>query len=402
MANVRFIGNAQDIPNKWTVTVSGAWATGDTATITINEKNLTVTIGALATIPDVINAIVAAFNGDEPVGDETRNTTGDLLPEMASITAASASATTLTLIGDTAGEPHTITVSDVSSGALSIAETIVATGKNWYDNVDNYDTGATPTTGDDFFYDNTAIPILYATNQSGITLASMTISNLQGGAAIGLPKVNAAGYHEYRPTELAIGITSLRINDTNSQRIKINFGSVANTTEILNTGFGEGGVGAVLLRGTSITTLEVQAGNVDVARFGGEAATITTLRNSGGTLFLGAGVTAVTTLIQSGGETTLRSNVTTMTITGGVVTINGAATVGTLTVGAGTVNYRSSGTATTVVVNDGGTIDASVDVTPRTFSSTTLNSGSTINDPHRTITHTAIVRGADVESLQAA
>lgn len=404
MANVRFIGNAQDIANKWTVTIGGTWANGDKARITINEKDLEVTIGATVTLSHIVNALAAAFNGADLVGDETRNTTGTVIPEMAELTAGNQASTTFTLTGNTAGVPHTITVSKTSaSGTISIAQTTNASGKSWWDNVDNWDTGAIPANGDDVFYDNTDIPILYGLGQAAVTINSLTISNLQAGAAIGLPKKNDAGYTEYRPTELAIGCTTLRIDDTASSRIKINLGSVANTTEILSTGFGESGLGAVLIRGTSIGTLEVQAGSVDVARFGGEAATITTLRNSGATLHLGAGVGAITTLIQAAGSTTLRSNVTTMTVTGGVVTINGAATVGTLTVSAAIVNYRSSGTATTVTVGRDGVIDASSDVTARTFTTTTLNAGGRIDDPHRTITFTnKVAWGSDVQSLVAA
>ncbi len=130
-ANVRWTGNAQDVKQVSTIAVTGTWATGDTATLTINKKSLIVTIGAAVTTADVAAAIDAAVDATSAtaglVGTESRNVGGQEIPEFAELD-ASASSSTLTLASATAGVPFTLTRSDTAVTTVNEVQTITAGG----------------------------------------------------------------------------------------------------------------------------------------------------------------------------------------------------------------------------------------------------------------------------------
>lgn len=115
MATVRWTGAAQDVRQVSTITVSGTWATGDTATLTINNKSLTVTVGSSTSttnIADILARAVNAANATENLlGNESRNFGGRELPEFTEVVATSSGAV-LTLSSATPGVPFTITRSE--------------------------------------------------------------------------------------------------------------------------------------------------------------------------------------------------------------------------------------------------------------------------------------------------
>ena len=391
MASLRFTGNAQATYQLNTITPANV-NIGNTFTVTINGKSITFTATA-ATVANVTAGLVALLQASTAPAEFQGITWAD-------------NTTNITGTAEVAGVPFTQT-SSASGGTatLTTAVTTAASGPNFWNVAANWSSGAVPVNGDDVYYDNTAIPILYGLANSGVALNSLTIRNLQPGAAIGLPKDNPAGYVEYFDTELAIGTTSLIIDDEASQRIKINLGSAtACAIQVLNSGSGENGLPAVILRGTNASnTLEVTAGSVGIAIFGAETANLATVRNTGGSLLLGPGVAAITTAQQAGGTTECSSNITTLTMTGGTFTILGAATVTTLTVTGGTLQDNSSGTFTTVTVGDTGELDASGDLSPQTITNLTLNRGGSYNDPFRRLTITnKVTPGSDVSGLSAA
>lgn len=409
MATRRWLGRAAATFHKVTITVANTWATGDTGTITINGKNLVLTVGAATATTDVAAALTAMFNGSAAVGTETRSNTGDQYPEFAEITAVQSSSTVI-LTHDTAGVPFTATVSEntAGSGTLSAATTVTATGPSFWNDANNWDGGAVPVTGDDVFIDNSNVDILYGLSQSSETLSTLSIA-LSYSGKIGLPKTNAGGYPEYRADYLAISATTVTVgrgSGVGSGRIKIDFGANATTIEVVNTGFGlETDLEALLIKGTHATNvLEVHAGSVGVAPHGNDSSVLATLRNAGGAVQTYANCT-VTTCTVSGGSTILNKAPTTLTQKGGTTTILGSGAVTTLAVSAGACNYQSSGTVTTASIGGLGEalVDCGGDISPRTFTTTTLDRGGRILDPNQTITFTnAVARGSNARELSAA
>lgn len=397
MATNRWLGRAQAQKQITTIAVTGTWATGDDATLTINGKSVTVTVGSDVATTDIVDILVAAWNGEALVNDESRNVEGDDLVEFNEIT-ASDSGSTLTLTHDTAGVPFTVTVSETTAGdgALgSPTNSQSATGPNDVNSAANWSNAAVPANGDDIYIDNTAVSLLWNLDAlSAVTLTSLNIgASFEGD--IGLPKTSSAGYPEYRPDYWEISATTVNIGygeGLGSGRIKLNLGSAQATVEIKVTGSAlEQGLGALILKGTHASNvLEVQSGSVSVAPFGGEAATLVTVRNVNGQVDLGEGCT-LTTVEHLGGALLLSSALTTLNQYGGEVLGRGSGAVTTLSVHAGTCRWGASGTITTL--NVGGRSEPARfvrdgDLSPITVTNANLKPNGSIEDGGNTITYT--------------
>lgn len=413
MASIRWIGRAQAIAQVNTVTMAGAgdWVTGDTVTLTINDKALVVTVGASLTDADVAITVKEAWE-NETLTDTTASYTpadgGQDIIEHSLIT-ATVSGDVVTLTADTPGVPFTLTVTETTSGdeTATGAVATAATGPNHWDNADNWSTGSVPTTGDDLFFDNSDVSVLWALGQSSVDPASITIYQSYTGD-IGLPKTNPAGYVEYFGDYLEIDVNTLvigRDNGTGSGRIKIDSGS--NTTAIIveNTGNpAESDLEAFLWKGSDVSnSIEVHNGSVAAAAFGGESATLNTTRVVGGSFRGGEGFAAGTDLTNTAGTVSLVSNVGTLVSDGGQVEIGGSATITTATITGGRLVWNSSGTITTVT-NGGGrdesVIDASGNNSSSTFTNYTQKARARLIDPLRTVTKTNdVVIGDDVSEV---
>ena len=356
-------------------------------TLTINGKDVSYTSDGSATVAEITAGLTAAWNASAQT-------------EIAEVTATD-STTHVTLTGDTAGKPFTVT--STGAGTINLATTTAATGPNHWNDADNWSGTTVPTTGDTAIVDLSLGSVLYGLDASGDTLASLIVlSPSFTSNTLGLPRVNAGGYTEYRDRYLKIGATLCTI-DTRAQRVNINFGSVQTTCEIRTTGTGaETNVPACLLIGTHASNaFEAHDAQVGIAFHADETATAAALRVApAADVRCGPGVTLGT--VQTLGTLDAQSNITTLTATGGSATVRGSATVGTLDVdGPGAVvKYQSSGTVSTATIGPG-TVDCSGDLSPRTFSSTTIRAGGRIIDPRSTITHTAWAIGGDVAEVTA-
>jgi len=86
----RWLGNAVDITQVSTITIANGggagWLTNDTPTITVNGKDLVITIGTTTTDGFVTEEISRAINDTSKDGDlvedETRNVGGQEIPEF--------------------------------------------------------------------------------------------------------------------------------------------------------------------------------------------------------------------------------------------------------------------------------------------------------------------------------
>lgn len=418
MANNTWLGRAAAIKNIVTITLNGVdgdWLTAETITLTINGKDLVLTIGTTSTREQIILDLVDMWNGEDANNDESRSTTGNLLPEFNAVTAAVGSATNImTLTGDTEGVPFTLTnATDSVSGTISQATSQAATGPNDANNANNWSNAAVPANGDNVFIENSSVSLLYNLGAfSAVTLTSLTIDSTFTGD-IGLPGTNAAlGYPEYLEQYLTIGATTISIGEgegTGSGRIKINTGSVQTALTVFGSGSSsESGFGAVIWKGTHASNTVRLTGNADFqsAMLGGEAATIATLTMSDSSTAALGNVTLTTLSMADGCTCSIETAATTITNEGGDLTITGTAAYGTITLVSGTVTYHSSGTITTLTM--GGTAASATFTTDgdnrsRTITNATIGSGSTITDPAQTITFTNnIARGSTAVSVTAA
>ncbi len=417
MASNRWLGRAQAIAQVDTVTMSGAgnWVTGDTITLTINQKSLVVTVGASVTDADVAITVKEAWE-DEDFTDTTASKTpadgGQDIVEFAQIT-ATVSGDVVTLTRDTPGDPFVLTVTESVSGDETATEATAtaATGPNFYDNADNWTLAAAPIATNDVFVDDSSISILHGLGQSGVALASFTVARNYTGT-IGLPKQNVGGYVEYRADYLAIDATTISIGNgegSGSSQIKIDSGSTQTAITIESTGSPPFGLEAFIWKGTHVnSTLEVIEGTVGTAVFGGEVAQFLTLLNTAGTVRLSQRTT-VTNVTNESGDVSLNGTFlpsAAVRNSSGTILISGLSNLDALTIDGGTVDWRSTGTITTANIGGaqrGASLDFSNDNSARIITNCNLNLNGRIIDPLQTVTYTnGILLGSGVELVSAA
>lgn len=399
MATRTYIGNAVAIKDVWTITVANTWATSDTGTVTINGKDLVVTIGTLVTTAQVATTIKEAWESatfTDTTASKIPQTGGTSIPEMSELT-ATVSGSTVILTADTAGVPHTISVSEstAGSGTLAISHTTTASGPAYFDNADNTAEGSVPAGADDMNIDR-AVSLLYALDQNAITLTSLTFgAGMTSTSFVGLPFRNANGYEEYREDEFKIGATTVECR-ASSGRIKLNGGSVQSAVSVFSTGnSAETGRRAFQWRGTHASNVfNVFGGDVGIGA-NGEAATVATVRQSGGTLEIGSGCT-ITTISKGPGTLILRCAATTVTNDSGTVT-HWTGAITTLNLSTATWYENGTGTITTANLYGGAILDLSGATAAITITTLNVNGDVAIIDPNKrlTITNTPVMqRGA--------
>ena len=400
MATIVFRGDAAAVAQQVTCTVGGTVEVGDIFKITIGSKTLAYA-AASTNVDSVAAGIASAFAALSTTSypEFTGATTG--------ITAvALGSGGQLTLTAKTAGVPFTVTLSTTESdGSAADAQTFTQTtnvanaGPNDLSTAANYSGGALPTGGDDLVFENSAVDLLYSlATLSAVTLNSLTIRQSYTGK-IGLPRSNAAGYFEYRQQYLAVAATSINIGQgegAGSGRIKLDTGSVQTTINVFNSGnAAESGLKSVLWKGTHAgNVINVSKGSFGAAVFGGEQATISTLRQGFRTnpagdsdVFLGTGCT-LTNLEKSGGTLEVSSNFTNLTQSAGETTLN-SGSPGTIELSGGQLRYRSASGATTINVADGAELDFRPDMRAKTIGAVNLYSGAILRDPFQVATATS-------------
>jgi hypothetical protein len=388
MSTLTWKGDAPAVAQVDTLTVGGTIEASDVFTMTINGKSLNVVAGSTAAAT-VATTIATAWNAST-------------IPEFKEITAAATSGGSLTLTADVPGKPFTVTVSTTETGGgaadaqtFTKASTTANSGPNDWSTAANWSGGAIPANSDIVILENSKVDILYGLDQHGVTLASLIVAQTFTGT-IGLPRTNAGGYAEYRPTYLQIGATLCTIgkgDGAGSGRIKIDFYSIQTACTIQNSGSAaETGLPSILLKGTHASNvLNLIKGNVGVAFFAGETATLATVNvgfysnvNGDSSLVLGSGCT-LTTVKQSGGKIAAESNITTLTQYAGELTLRGSATLTTYTI-EGVLYDESTGTFTTGIIL--GKYNRQRSMAAKTCTTITLYKGCEWHDPFHTVTIT--------------
>ena len=411
-SNVTWLGRALPVQEIRDYTFGGTWLSGETITLTINGKDLTMTVGTDVAITDILDAVVDMWNDSDVenlVGDEGRNGVGANIPEFNEITASKVGTTKLRLTHDTAGVPFVVSAStDSASGTISsVSVTRAATGPNHADDVNNWDGGALPATGDSIWIGGDSPSILYGLSAITDTVASVNVAASYRGE-IGLPQWNDLGYAEYRDCYWTLRSSLHRLghgDGPGSRLLKFNNSSVQAVVECHTSASPrEVGGGSIVFKGTHASNeLRNYNSDVAVAIYGGEAATIATLYQSGGTFRSGHGATIGAASV-NGGNAEFMSSATSLTQRGGSTKVVGSGTVGTLDVQGGSCKYETSGTATTVTVGGTATratIDLHGDLRAKTFSSCTLNPGGSISAPPGVLTITSLSKGSKVTDITA-
>jgi hypothetical protein len=426
MATRRWLGAAKNVRQVDTITVANTWATSDDVTVTINGVDLVIVIGSLVTTAQVATTIKQAINGETltdtaatvspPIADGGGRALAYFREITAAISAASTSVVEIT--GGQTGDydkPFTLSVTETTAGdgTATEATATAATGPHHWNNIDNWSGATVPVDNDDVVFDSGSVGCKYSL-VTGIQPASVTVTNDFSGpnAYIGLPEVNEDSssypYAETRTKYLTFDDNSVtttydigRGDGSGSRVLRISAGA----GQIIWNQSGAGqrlktGIPATLLIGThTANVVNVNAGDLGIAFFEGEAAHVATLRIgsgvvSGAKCVCGDGVDlANASIVQNGGAAEINSATGSGTIVvgqNGTLSIKGTAAHASIDVEpGGTVYYQTNGTLGTLCrVQTGGKFIRFADLRPATITpAVQLYSGATFQDPNGVLTY---------------
>lgn len=192
-----------------TVTIAGTPAATETVTLTMNTKDLIVTVGTADTsAADVASAIRNAWNAISRLDgttspDAASNFGGQEHGEFSEVTASinTAAPTVVILTASTASRPFTVTVAEaMGTGTATLATTQAATGPEHWDNADNWDTITVPANDDVVVFRDSAGSFRYGLPNGSLEVTIQTYNSWTG--QVGLPRINATNhsktYQEYR------------------------------------------------------------------------------------------------------------------------------------------------------------------------------------------------------------
>ena len=397
MANKYWIGAADNSKQLDTITATGTWATGDTATITCNNKTVTVTIGSSVATTDVVEALASAINAADATSDlandESRNRGGRELGEFRDMD-ASASGSVLTLTSATAGVPFTVTRSEVTagSGALgAVTSVAVATGKHFADNANNW-SGGIASTGDTQVFSDGNIDCLYGLSQSDV--AGFSRLGAYSGN-IGLARTNTTHsgftYPEYRARPLDVksttGYCQIYIGDgtgnsTGRTVIETSQGSfrIEDTAPASASGLNPIEISST----TSTVILVVFSGNIDAGTRGeGGNITFESIQQSGGNVRFEGLVDTSSTMHMTGGtfvtDLTMSNFTAKLQLDGGTMVLRGTSNCAPIIVNGGILDYQA-GAIVTAEIRDGGTMTLDNDSEAKAVTDIKLHKGAAFRD----------------------
>ena len=376
MATKYWVSNAVTAYDLWTISLSGT-VISQTYSMTINGKSVSYAAGGSDTVTIILAALAAAWNAST-------------IPEFAEATATALPVggpyTSMTITGDTAGNPLTISVATGGGSTYSIAHTTTATGPNDFGNAQNWSTGTVPANADVLVFDNGKGNCCFglSTSLTGVTV----IVNPGFTGQIGLPALNSnsqSTYNEYRTRALTLAGGTLTINAPSMQLGKFAFGANTTTVMVQATGsrLDKYTPPVLITGGNGSSQLDMTKGDVGIAFYQSETAQFPTILTSYSanaatdvTLYCGPGAT-LGAITKNGGTLTVNSNVTTLTqgVSGGVVNVNSGA-VTTLVADNGTVNYNSTGTLGTVTITGNAVLNFDFDPRAKTITNPILVYGN--------------------------
>ena len=296
-----------------------------------------------------------------------------------------------------------------SSGTQTITCTqkTAPTGPNWWSEPDNWQTpGSTtptlPQAGDVVVFEASDVSCLYGLESNNVALSELHIKASYTGD-IGLPKHNGL-YYECRPTALKVTATNVYVGEgegSGSSRVRLDLQAIQTTVEVFSTGAAADDLPAFIWKGTHASNVcRVYKGSVGIAmETHGDDSKLSLLEvgfvdseESDAQVWVGAGVSQLTTVNQIGGQVVVDTNsaLTTSDYTkeGGTLEWKGEGAITTLKELEGRTDYLSTGTITNLTVGDEGAVYFTKDLRSRTVTNCTLEAGSTLIDSNRTVTFT--------------
>jgi hypothetical protein len=392
MATKVWIGAAARVARVATVTPANV-NIGNSFLVTFPGGRVFTFVATAATVANAVLGLYALLTaaGQDPLVQALRFTIDDPVTP-----------TKLTITGQP-GISFTNTSSASGGTATNVTAVVTAgTGPNYWDNVNNWDTGSIPANGDTAIFDNSNVSCLYNISDTftgltaGVGLAELRVGRGFTGQ-IGLPQQDPAGYPNvgYRPTYLEVAAVLINIgagSGSGSGRIKLDNKTQATTMTVYATGQPLDSE-AVLFKGTGANVVNILGGSLGVAALPGESSTLTTFRSTAASANqppsyrIGAGTT-LTTLTHVDGTGIVQCAITTVTKSGGTLTLTGTGAVTTLTNEAGTVIDQSSGTITTLTNGNGGVYRFDSDTRPKTVTNANFYGGCEVNDHGSRVTWT--------------
>lgn len=290
---------------------------------------------------------------------------------------ASQSSGQVILTADTAGIPATFSTGGTGTWS-GTGNTTACVSNNDAGQTTNWQLDAVPTTGDDVLFQNGSTSLLYGLNLSSAAVADVRVLPSYSGS-IGRFTNGLGHYFRIDPDLVRL--------EGSGTLCMLDIGSAAIAPYIAHTGTPTTGYRAVYIKGSAITTLFIDKGNVGVAVLDGDTATITKIQigyvstqASDATVYIGSGVT-LTTLDQGGGTCELGCAATTVNLASGstLLTTVGSGAITTVNVYGATADLRSTGTITNLNVY-GGTVRLDKSRTARTITNTTFYGDCTVYD----------------------
>lgn len=416
MATLTWTGNAHATRQIDQIDVADTWAGGDTVTLTINGKDLIVTIGDDDTVQNVAAAIRNAWNATSRLDgtgspDATSNFGGQEHGEFAECTASiDPDDDTIVLItANKAGVPFTLSVTETTAGDGTAGESTLqaATGPWHWNNGDNWDTGSAPVDDDVVVFRDSDIPCKYGLPNSTDLEVTINVYMSYTGQ-VGLPRINRenAGkpYLEYRQRYVRLDDGGSGTNIAH----RFGIGSVGTGCTLFNLKhvtvkcspivYGTGqpqvpGTYALNICCTANTsTLDILNGSVDFSSQDSGTAAFALVKQSNGVSRCINGIhTSGAGMYLFGGSSIIGGSgaIATIQATGGTLTLEEqTGTLTTLYVQSGaTVIYSATATITTLNVQSG-IFDARQGVTGFTVTNCNVYEGSKFYDPARRITFT--------------
>jgi hypothetical protein len=414
VANLTWIGNAHDVKQITTITVANTWAAGDTAIMTINGKDLTVTCGSTTTTTaTVASAIKEAWmsstrlDGTSASSNATSNVGGQEFGEFSEVT-ASVSGSVVTLIANTAGVPFTLTVTEVTAGSGTAvgATATAATGSQFWNNADNWDTGSVPVDDDVVIFRDSNVSCRYGLPNGTDLEATLQVWMSYTGE-IGLPKINETGkpYYEYRQRYVRLddGGTGTNIAHrfglgnagTGSRLINLKHITVKCSPVVYNTGeplqsrIGTKALNICCTANTS--TLVVAKGSVDCSSQDSGTSAFLSIKQTGGDVRAVSAVHTTGAVVNTDGNLLLGGTTTTaiVNVRSGTTRIeNQTAELTEFNVFGGDVDF-ASGCVIDALKCFGGLFDARNAVDGATLNETHIYEGAKFRDPAGLLAYTA-------------
>jgi len=403
MAINRWVGRASVVRSKINITF-GTITAGQTFTLNVGGSTVSFTAVSIT---------------DGTQADYQSSVANGLLSAVSEIRASDASFRTidvsvqfngtayfLQLLGESDGRP--VSVSNGGTGSTTVTTVQAATGPHHFNNINNWSLGALPADGDEVWFADGDVDLLYELAQSAITPSAIRFfRNFTGN--VGLPdRYNNSP--EWLPRALRIGnaadevaATEIIVADgdsgSGSSLIRLDLGDQVFNLRHRETNASSG---MVMIAGSALTNSVYASGGT--IQIGDDAAGYVTdvhtlnippagQRNSTVTVRSTAD-TIIDNVDVRSGQLVLKKPPGAISIYDATVTIDGDGTVTSPLVIGGTLHYRASGTiAGNMVVSNGGMVDFSGSDDSLTVSNAIAvrGRGSKINDPMERISSLQVI-----------